>query len=278
MHAPLLAVTSAPTVALPSRVTLVTTTAIINPLTRAATTVVFAVASTSRALTRSPSANRPDSESWAPSSPIHPLVLAPAPSPSSLDTSLIARSPLSSSFASRLVTRPVTHFTSPSADFARPPSVIIPAEAAVAIMIEPTTYKVIGYSGLTLILARRFVAVDNTGDLADWRVQCDAPTFLTHYDPFNAPDPEVMHRVPLKTYTEALRGLSQILARRYMVFHDRVRVFKALSLSLPLDRTTDSRLKIPIRTSALCVGGTCWCRSRNTLVELEVLWRPQLGG
>ena len=148
---------------------------------------------------------------------------------------------------------------------------IIPAEAPVAIVIEPTTYKVIGYGGFTLSLARRLVVVDGTGVLADWRVQCDAPTLLTHDDPFNAPDPEVMRRLPLKTYTEALRGLSQILARRCMVFHDRDAVLEALRLSLPLDRTTDIGQNIPIRNSALCVGGTCWCRSRRTLVDLEVL-------
>ena len=82
-----------------------------------------------------------------------------------------------------------------------------------------------------------------------------------------------MRRLPLKTYTEALRGLSQILARRYMVFHDRDAVMDALRLSLPLDRTTDICQNMPIRNSALYVGGTCWCRSRCTLVDLEVLWR-----
>ena len=263
---------------MPSRVTLVTTVAVSSALARAATTVVTAVASTSRALTRSPSPNRPDSESCVPSSPIHPLVWAPAPSSSSLDTSPIAPRPLSSSSASRPFTIPVAQLTSPSADFARPPSVIIPAEAAVAIVIEPTTYRVISYGGFTLSLARRLAVVDGTGVLADWRVQCDVPTLLIHDDPFNAPDPEVMRRLPLKTYSEALRGLSQILARRYMVFHDCDTVLEALHLSLPLDRTTDIGQNMPIRNSALCVGGTCWCRSRRTLVDLEVLWRPHLGG
>ena len=201
LHAPLLLVTSAPSTALPSRVTLVTTATISSALARAATTLMTAVASTSRVLTRSSSPNRPDSESWVPSSPIHPLVWAPAPSSSSLDTSPVAPRALSSSTASRPFTSPVAQLTSPSAEFARPPSVIIPAEAAVAIVIEPTTYKVIGYGGFTLSLARRLVVVDGTGVLADWRVQCDAPTLLTHDDPFNAPDPEVMRRLPLMTYT-----------------------------------------------------------------------------
>ena len=120
----------------------------------------------------------------------------------------------------------------------------------------------IGYGGFTLSLARRLVVVDGTGVLADWRVQCDAATLLVHDDPFNE---------SLKTYTEALRGLSQLLARRYMVFHDRDAVLKALRLSLPLDRTTYINQNMPIRNNALCVGGTCWCRSRRTLVDLEVL-------
>ena len=129
----------------------------------------------------------------------------------------------------------------------------------------------IGYGGFTLTLARLLVVVDGTGVLADWRVQCDAPTLLTHDDPFNAPDPEVMRRLPLKTSTEALGGLSQILARWYMVFHDRDAVLETLRLSPPLYRTTDIGQNMPIRNSALCVGSTCLCRSRRTLLDLEVL-------
>ena len=63
-----------------------------------------------------------------------------------------------------------------------------------------------------------------------------------------------------------------------MVFHDRDAVLEALRLSLPLDRMTDIGQSMPIRNSALCVSGTCWCRSRRTRVDLEVLWRPHLGG
>ena len=136
----------------------------------------------------------------------------------------------------------------------------------------------IGYGGLTLSLSRRLVVVDRTGVLADWRVQCDAPTLLVHDDLFNVPDPEVTRRMPLKTYIEALRGLSQLLARRYMGFHDRDAVLDALRLSLPLDRTTDIGQNMPILNSALCVGGTCWCRLRRILVDLEMLWKPHLGG
>ena len=271
VHAPLLAVTSAPSQALPSRVTLATSAAITSTLVRAASTVVIAAASASRALTRSPSPNRPDSESWVPFSPIHPLVWAPAPSASSLDTSPLAPRGSSSSTASRPYTSPVAQLTSPSADFAPRPGAIIPDEVSVAIVIEPTTYRVIGYGGITLNLARRLVVVDRTGVLADWRVQCDAPTLLIHDDQFNAPDPEVTRRMPLKTFTEALRGLSQLLARRYMVFHDCDAVLDALRLSLPLNRTTNIGQNMPICNSALCVGGTCWCRSRRTLVDLEML-------
>ena len=106
----------------------------------------------------------------------------------------------------------------------------------------------------------------------------DAPTLLVHDDPFNAPDLEVTRCMPLKTYTEALRGLSQLLARRYMVFHGCDAVLDALRLSLLLDRTTDIGQNMPIRYSALCVGGTCWCRSRRTLVDFDVLWKLHLGG
>ena len=155
---------------------------------------------------------------------------------------------------------------------------IIPAEAAFAIVIKPTTYKVIGYSGVTLNLARRLVVVDRKSGICDWRVQCDAPTLLIQDDPFNAPDPEVTRRMPFNTYTEALRGLSQLLARRYIVFNERDALLESLRLSLPLDRTTDIGQNMPIRNCALCVGGTCWCRSRRTLVDLEMLWKPNLGG
>ena len=77
--------------------------------------------------------------------------------------------------------------------------------------------------------------------------------------------------MPLKTYIEALRWLSQLLARRYMVFHDRDAVLDALRLSWPIDRTTDIGQNMPIRNSALCGGGTCWYRSRRTLLDLEML-------
>ena len=80
-------------------------------------------------------------------------------------------------------------------------------------MIEPTTYKVIDYGPFKLSIARRLVVVDGTGFFADWRVQFDPPNYLTHDDPFNAPNPEVMRRLPLTTYAEALLVLSQILAR-----------------------------------------------------------------
>ena len=278
VHSPLFAVTSSPSAALPSSVTLATTAAITSSLVRAATTVVTAGASASRALTRSPSQNRPDSESWVLFSPIHPLVLAFSPLASSLDTSPLALRGSSSYTTSRPFTCPAAQLTFLMINFARPPGVIIPADAAVAIVIEPTTYRVIGYGGFTLNLVRRLVVVDRTGVLADWRVHCNAPTLLINDDPFNAQDPEVTRCMPLKTYTEALHELSQLLARRYIVFHDRDGVLEALRLSLPLDSTTDIGQNKPIRNRALCVGGPCWCRSRRTLVDLEMLWKPHLGG
>ena len=274
VHVPLLAVTCAPNAALPSRVTLATTAANSISLVRSATPVAAAAASTSRALTRSPSPNRPDSESWDPSSSIHPLVWAPAKFASFLDTSPLAPRGSSLSTASGPLTSPEAQLTTPNANFARPPNVIIPAEAAVAIVIEPTTYRMIGYGGFTLSLARRLVVVDKTGVIAD----CNAPILLVNDDPFNAPDPEVTRRMPLKTYTDALRGLSQLLARCYIVFHDRDAVLKKLRLSQPLNRTTDIGQSMPIRNSALLVGGTCWCRSRRTLVDLKMLRQPHLGG
>ena len=102
-------------------------------------------------------------------------------------------------------------------------------------------------------------------------------TLLIHNDLFNALDPEVTRRILLKTYTEAMRGLSQLLARRYNVFYDRDAVLKALRLSLPIDRTTNIGQYMPICNSALCVGGNCWCRSRCTLVDLEMLWKLHCG-
>ena len=88
----------------------------------------------------------------------------------------------------------------------------------------------IGNGGFTLSLTCRLVVVDGTIVLADWRVQCDASTLFAYDNLFNAPDPEVIRRLPLKTFTEALRGLSQILARRYLVFYDREAVLDALRL------------------------------------------------
>ena len=119
---------------------------------------------------------------------------------------------------------------------------------------------------------RRIVVVYQKGILADWCVQCEAPTLITQGDPQNAPDLDIERRLPLKTYTEALHELSQILDRKYIAFHDRDSVLDALRLSLPLDRTIDIGQNIYIRNYALRVNGKCWCRSRRTLVDLEMLW------
>ena len=48
-------------------------------------------------------------------------------------------------------------------------------------------------------------------------------------------------------------------------------------MSLSLDRTKEIGQNMPIRNSTLCVGGTCWCCSRRTLVDLELQLRPNLG-
>ena len=207
-----------------------------------------------------------------------PTGVGPAPSASSLDTSPSAPSGTPSVSASRPLTSPVAKLVSLTAEASRPSVEIVPGRDAVAIYVEPTTYRVIGYGGFTLPLARRIVAVDAAGVIADWRVQCDVPNLLVHDDQFNPPDSEVMRRLPVKTYTEALRGLSQLLARRYMVFYDRDATLDALRLSLPVKRTTDICKNIPIRNRPLHFGGTCWCRSRNTLVELDMLWGPNLEG
>ena len=109
-------------------------------------------------------------------------------------------------------------------------------------------------------------------------MHCEAPTLINENNPFNAPDAELARRLPLNSYTEALRELSLLLARRSMVFNARESVLDALRLSLPLDRKTDVGLNVHVRNEALRFGGTCWCRSRRTLVELDSLWPPLIGG
>ena len=147
------------------------------------------------------------------------------------------------------------------------------------IVIDTTRYKAYSYGGLYFKLVHRIVVVDQKDILADWRVQCEAPTLITQDDPLHyAPDLDFEHRLPLKTYTEALHELSQILYRKYIAFHDRDNVLDSLRLSLLLDRTTDIGQNIYIRNYALRVNCNCWCRSRRTLVDLEMLLEPQLGG
>lgn len=136
----------------------------------------------------------------------------------------------------------------------------------------------IGYGGFTVQFARLIVVIDAAGTIADWRVQCDASTLLVHDESNNFPDPALMRRLPLTTYTEALRGLPQFLERRYMVFYDRDATLDAPRLSLSVKRTTHIGKNIPIRNCQGRFGGTCWCCSRNALVELETLWGPNLRG
>lgn len=104
---------------------------------------------------------------------------------------------------------------------------------------EATYYNVIGNTKFQLTLVRRLDVVDRTGILANWRVQCEAPTLITHHRPFGGPDPDLALRLPLISYTEALSEMSQMLVRRYMLFYDRESVLNALRLSLPLNRATD---------------------------------------
>ena len=127
------------------------------------------------------------------------------------------------------------------------------------ITIDTSRYDVVGFGGIQLKLVHRLVVVDSTGVLADWCVHCEEPTLISENNPFNAPNAELARRLPLKSYTEALRELSLLLARRYMVFYDRESVLDALRLSLPLDRTTDVGLNVHVHNDALRFGGTCWC-------------------
>ena len=101
---------------------------------------------------------------------------------------------------------------------------------------------------------------------------------ISENNPFDAPNAELARRLPLKSYTEARRELSLLLSRRYMVFYDREIVLNALRRSLPLDRTIDVGLNVHVRNDALRFSGTCWCRSRRKLVELDWLWKQLIGG
>ena len=135
-----------------------------------------------------------------------------------------------------------------------------------------------GFGGFQLKLVRHLVVVDKTGVLADWRVQCEAPTLITENNVMSAPDPELARRLSFNSYSKALRELSLLLARRYMVFYDRESVLDALRLSLSIDCTTDIGLNPHVRNDALRFGGTFWCRSRRRLVEPDSLWVPLIGG
>ena len=81
------------------------------------------------------------------------------------------------------------------------------------------------------------------------------------------PDFERKRRLPLKTYTESLHELLQIFDRKDIVFHNRDNVLDALRLSLSLDRKTDMGQNYALRFNI-----NCYCCSRRTLVDLEMLW------
>ena len=268
--------------ALPAHVTCSISAASASPRARddpsaTAAPAAASSASFSRAAARSPSPDTAEAESWVPSSPIRPLVWAPAPAASSLESSPPVPRGASSLSVSRSLASPAALLTSPTAQPDRVPFEILPDRDAVVIVVEPVNFKVNLHGPLTMKLARRIVAVDRTGVIANWRVQCEAPTQLERTDPYNPVEPEAVRRLPLKSYTEAIRDLSRLLVRKYMVFYDRDTVLDALRLSLPLKRTTDLGRHVPLRNAALRVGGTCWCRTRNTLVDLEMLWTPNLG-
>ena len=103
-------------------------------------------------------------------------------------------------------------------------------DAAVAIAVDTSGYDVTAFGGFQLKLERRLVIVDKTGVLADWRVHCKAPTLITEKNVMGAPHPEIARRLPLKSYSEALRELSLLLARLYMVSYDCESVLNALRL------------------------------------------------
>ena len=107
------------------------------------------------------------------------------------------------------------------------------------IVFYATRCRAYSYGGLYFKLVRRIVVLDQKGILADWRVQGEAPTLITQDDPQNAPDLDIERPLPLKTYTEVLHDLCQILDRKYIDFHDRDSVLDALRLPRPLDSTTD---------------------------------------
>ena len=127
-------------------------------------------------------------------------------------------------------------------------------------------------------LVNRIVVVDATGVLADWRVRCESPPILTENTILNAPEPAVVRRTPLKQYTEMVRDLSALLTRRYMAFYDRNAVLDALRFAPLLNRTTDVGNVMHLRNDALRRNGTCWCRTRRQLVDLDALWGPLIGG
>ena len=145
------------------------------------------------------------------------------------------------------------------------------------ITVETARFYLTRFDAFQLKLTRRLVVVDKTGVLSDWRLQCETPTLLKKKSPTNAPDPALESRLPLKSYSEIIRTLSILLVRRYMVFHDCEAVLDSLQLALPLKRTTDISLNIHVRNDALRSGGSCWCRSRRHLVEMEKLWQRLIG-
>ena len=150
-------------------------------------------------------------------------------------------------------------------------------EAAVVIVVNTSKFDAIGFCGFQLKLVRRLTVVERSV-LADWRVHCEAPTLIVERNVISGPDREFACRLSLNSYAEKIRKLSLLLTRPNVVFHDREAVLDALRLSLSHERTTDVGLNVHVRNDALRAGGTCWQRSRRTLVKLQALWGPLIGG
>ena len=165
MHAQLPAVMTAPTEASPSHVTVSPVTAGVS--SRVPAVVPAAAASSSRVSARSSFLNQPESESWMPTALIDTLVWSPASSASSLFSLLQQPRESTSSTASQALAGPAPPQSPCAIACDQPASEIIPAEAAVAIVVNATHYRVIGHYGFQLTLARRLVVVDRKGVLAD---------------------------------------------------------------------------------------------------------------
>lgn len=137
------------------------------------------------------------------------------------------------------------------------------------ITVDTSCFNVSGYGAFHLKLLLRLMVLDATGVLADWRVHCEVFTLLNESNAFYSPDPVLAQRLSLTTYHEAIRELSVLLQRLYMVLYDRAAVLNALCLALSLEHTTHIGLNMHVHGKALQNTGTCWCPSPRQLVNLD---------